>query len=470
MTLMPRNVQATRGVLLVGAVLALAAAPAPEAAGQGFFSWFSPAEPGTPEWWKSNKKKAVFEPGKGYSVSGVEGYFDEAGRPINASVEEVFESFAGEDDKVGLLPGLDPRVSYRKAREAAGYGPNEQVARDALAEAEQLLKQGEYSKAADACERALDRLPGSTIAHRAQFLLGECYFWQDKYVAARDAYDKLVSEQPNTRDLDTLIERQWEIARYWESHHFDYKPEPSLRPNFFDKTRPRLDTVGHAIKTYESIRLNDPTGPRADDAIMKTAGIYFRRGQFADADYHYTLLRTEYPRSEHQFDAHILGLQSKLRKYLGPDYDGTSLKEATALLKKIRTQFAGRLTDEEKDRLKQAQAEVQLAIETRELRMAEYYDNTEQYGAARQIYHRIARERSGSPVGERAAARLAELGGKPDDPPTRMAWFVDLFPENRERSRVAGITEIAPTQGGTRLANEQQQEGGVRPASATTTR
>ena len=90
-----------------------------------------------------------------------------------------------------------------------------------------------------------------------------------------------------------------------------------MTPNGYDQTRPWLDTLGHAIKTYDNIRLNDPTGPRADDAIMATANIYFQRGRFDDADYHYSLLRREYPRSELQFEAHLLGLQAKLRKYQG---------------------------------------------------------------------------------------------------------------------------------------------------------
>ena len=99
-----------------------------------------------------------------------------------------------------------------------------------------------------------------------------------------------MKEYTNTRYLDTVIDREWEIARYWEECD-EHNPDWPLTPNAYDKTRPWFDTIGHAIKTYENIRLNDPTGPRADDAIMATANIYFARGRFEDADYHYTLLR-----------------------------------------------------------------------------------------------------------------------------------------------------------------------------------
>ena len=115
---------------------------------------------------------------------------------------------------------------------------------------------------------------------------------------------------------------------------------------------------------------------------MATANIYFQRGRFDDADYHYTLLRREYPRSELQFEAHLLGLQSKLRKYQGEDYDGTPLEEAKTLVKQLRMQFAGRLSNEEKERLRTVEGQLNLEIATRDYRMAEYFDGTKHYGAA----------------------------------------------------------------------------------------
>ena len=140
-------------------------------------------------------------------------------------------------------------------------------------------------------------------------MLAQSYFFDKRYIKARDSYDALVKSYSNTRYLDTIIKHEWLIAQYWEQTDRKNSDWP-LTPNAYDKTRPWFDTVGHAVKTYESIRLNDPTGPRADDAIMATANLYFERGRFEDADYHYTLLRTQYPRSELQFEAHLLGLQA----------------------------------------------------------------------------------------------------------------------------------------------------------------
>ena len=328
----------------------------------------------------------MFEVDQGWKVEGVDGYFDDDGRPIQGPVatERIVE--AGEDDdEVGLIPGLDPRVQYGKMKEAIGLGPNEQFAREAYTDGDRLFRETKYHAAAKKFEEAVDRGPHAQMEQDAMFMLAESYFFGDRYIKARDAYDALVKEHPNTRYMDTLIAREWEIAQFWEKYE-DYNPDWTLTPNGYDKTRPWFDTIGHAVKTYDNIRLNDPTGPRADDAIMATANIYFRRGRYDDADYHYTLLRTQYPRSELQFEAHLLGLQAKLRKYQGADYDGSPLEEAKQLVKQLRMQFAGRLSPEEKERLRVVEGQLNLEVATRDYRMAEYNDGTKHYGAARYYY------------------------------------------------------------------------------------
>ncbi len=412
---------------------------------------------GTPEWWKQHKNDRIFDPEKGYMVEGVEGYFDGDGRPIQGPVaaERVIE--AGEaKEETGLIPGLDPRVQYEKMKTAVGLGPNEQFAREAFAAGDRLFREEKYRAAAAKFKEAIERGPHSTVEQDARFMLAESYFFDDRYVKARDAYDELVKEHPNTRYLDRVIYQEWLIARYWEleaKHNTDWP----LTPNFFDKTRPWFDTVGHSIKTYDNIRLNDPTGPRADDAIIATANNYFERERYEDADYHYSLLRSQYPQSELQYEAHLLGLQSKLRKYQGEDYDGTPLEEAKKLVKQLSMQFGGRLTSEEKERLRTVEGQLNMELATRDYRMAEHYDGTKHYGAAKHYYNQVMEKHPGSELATKARDRVAQIAGEPDKPAKPLGAIVELFPQSTERARVARIPEL---QKGGRLA-----EG---PSSATT--
>ncbi len=454
--------------LIVAIALALLFARPAAHAQTSWNPFASDAPVGSREWWKKHKSSAVFDPGRGYKVEGVDGYFDGDGRPIQAPVatERVVE--AGEAKaEVGLIPGLDPRVQYDKVKTAVGLGPSETAAREAYAEGDRLFRAQDYAGAAEAFKSAIARGPHSTIKQDAMFMLAESYYFGDRYIKARDAYDALVKEHLNTRYMDMVIDREWKIAQYWENYEQHY-PDWALTPNAYDKTRPWFDTIGHAIKTYDNIRLNDPTGPRADDAIMATANIYFQRGRFDDADDHYTLLRREYPRSEWQYEAHLLGLQAKLRKYQGEDYDGTPLEEAKTLVRQLRQQFADRLPEHEKERLRTTEAQLSQEIATRDYRMAEYFDGTKHYGAARYYYAQVMNKYPQSELATKARERLGEIAEEPEKPEKRMAWFVDLFPESSERSRVARIPELQ--KGGTRVAETPPNPVADHSPSSTSTR
>lgn len=428
--------------------------------------WFgSEAKVGTPEWWDAHKDEAEFVLGQGYQVPGVEGYFDKDGHPMSGPVAvERITSAAKETSQSGVIPELDPKIQFGKLKNAMGLGPNEQAARAAYAQGARFFNEKHFSAAAIQFKEAADRGVNTEVEQEAMFRLAESYFFDARYIKARDAYNAVADKYPNTPHMDTLIQREWSIARYWEKYE-DYSPDWPLTPNFFDKTRPRFDTLGHAIKTYDNIRMNDPTGPRADDAIMDRASVEFKRGHFDDADYYYTLLRKEYPRSEHQFEAHLLGLQAKLRKYQGDEYDGTPLEEAKKLVKQLRLQFAGRLSADERDRLRTVEAQLNQEVVTRDMRMAEYYDNTEHYRAARYYYAEVIKKHPDAEMAQKARDRIAQIAGEPDEPPKRMAWLVDLVPESRERKAVDGIPEIKD--GGTRMA--RNPESAVTPAGATST-
>jgi outer membrane protein assembly factor BamD (BamD/ComL family) len=177
-------------------------------------------------------------------------------------------------------------------------------------------------------------------------------------------------------------------------------------------------------------------------------------------------VRSEYPRSEHQFEAHLLGLQSKIRKYQGADYDGTPLEEAEKLVKQLRTQFSSEMTAEDQDRLRTVQAQLNLAQAERVMNMAKHYDGTKNYGPARTYYQELIAKHPTSPLAEEARTRLAEIQTEPAYAEKPLQAIVDLFPESRERTAVANLPEI---QNKTRLAENPPPPSspGVQPASGT---
>lgn len=428
----------------------------------------APRKGGGREWWRRHKSKAEFVPGQGYRVAGYEGFYDGAGVPIEAPVDQqTIRLSRVEASSGGLLPGLDPKKAAARVKEAAGYGPDEAAARKLLEEGVALFEDGKRSAAAGRFKDAAARWPGTDLAAKAMFNRAEALYFDNDLKAAADAYVELLDKHPSTPKLDATVERLWTIAQFWEQTHFAESWRPPFDYQPFTDKRPTFDTIGHAVRLYEAIRLNDPTGPRADDAIMATAGVHFRRKQYADADYHYRLLREQYPRSDHQFDAHLLGLQSLLQKYHGPDYDGSPLHEAKRLEEQTRLNFAGRLSDDDKERLTQVRAQIAAALESRTLRMADYYEGTGHIGAARYYLTQAQREHAGGPAAEKAEARLAELEGLPADPDEPLGWLVNLLPENKRFESINSIQEIdaansaptsAPPGGGTMVADQSAND------------
>jgi outer membrane protein assembly factor BamD (BamD/ComL family) len=352
-----------------------------------------------------------------------------ASQPV-ASAEAVSRKTSAaagkpDDDEGFDWSDLSPNNVVKDVKEAVGLGPNEEFAHSLLREGKTLLDEEKHSEAAEKFKSAAKRWPDSVLEEEAMFLLGESYFFSDQYPKAQDAYDNLLKEYDNSRHLDTAVKRLFSIGRYWEQLH-QANPHWPVTPNLTVKERPWFDTFGNALKAYESVRMKDPTGPLADDSIMATANAHFGRGRYEDASYYYDLLRKEYPHSEHQVRAHVLGLQSKLQVYQGELYDGTPLVEADEIAKQTLTQFRNQL-GQEQVRLAQARDQILEQKAERDWAVARYYDRKKQFGSARVYYQYITNDYPLTETAHKARARLDQIRNEPDRPPNRFKWLTDVF-------------------------------------------
>jgi len=306
----------------------------------------------------------------------------------------------------------------KRWKKLVGRGPSEPVARKALAEGDALFREGRYREALPKYKVAVDRWPDSGVEEDALWQLAECLFFTDQYPKAEDTYDQLVKKYSNTRHLDRIAQRQFVIAQYWVA--LDRKSHlPVIIPNLVDRSRPLFDTRGRALKAYDHVRINDPRGPLADDSIMAQANAHFLDRQWMDADYFYGLLRSEYPDSDFLLQAHLLGLQSKLRAYQGAGYEGGMLDEAGLLADQVIVQFPDQITREEEDRVQRTRGEIAAQQAQRHFNRAEFYAKGQHYSSARIYYALVARDFPQTTLGERALAKfetIRDLDDVSDDP------------------------------------------------------
>ena len=329
----------------------------------------------------------------------------------------------------------------RRWKKLVGRGPNESVARQALTEADALFRQGAYEAAIPKYERAIDRWPDSVIEEDAMWQLAECWFFTDRYPKAEDQYDELVKKYANTKHLDRVAQRQFVIAQYWiavdEKLHY-----PVIVPNLVDGTRPLFDTKGRALKAFDHVRINAPRGSLADDSIMAQANAHFVDRQWLDADYFYGLLRSEYPDSDFLLQAHILGLQAKLRGYQGPGYEGGILDEAEILADQVLVQFPDQLTREDEERVQQSRAEIAAQQALRHWQRAEFYAKGKHYTAARVYYALIARDYPKTMLAQQAREKYESIRDKADvsDDPLPMLTRV-LNPDSLKEAELDAMAE-----------------------------
>jgi len=359
--------------------------------------------------------------------------------PLAVSHDTLFDE-SGASDSVLFSPDAFSAKVKESAKALVGKGYSPDKARDRYMEAtnqylQAVRTQGDERvdlllSAADDFQNAADRWPDSALEQDALFMAGESYFFADRYPKANDVYEELLKKYPNSKYLDMVDARRFSTAQYWLDMHKE-SPQNFLAFNLTDKKRPMRDSFGHAVRIYDRIRIDDPTGKLADDATLAAGNAYFASANYLDADNFYTDLRKTFPSSEHQFRAHLLGVKAKLLTYEGPDYSGDPLDDAEKLIKQIRRQFPHEAS-RERDYLARAYAEVRYKKAEREWNMAKYYDRRGEYGAARYHYSLLDRDFTNTPFAERARSRMAETSNEPDVPPQRLAWVVKMFPEQED--------------------------------------
>jgi outer membrane protein assembly factor BamD (BamD/ComL family) len=337
---------------------------------------------------------------------------------------------ADEDEDSGFdWSDLDPANIGKKIKVAIGKGPDEAIAQSLYREGESLYRQKNFHEAALKFRDAADRWPDSPLEEDALFFQAESHFFADEYPKAHDTFLMLFKKYANSRYLDVAVQRQFAIGRYWEQEHIAH-PHWPVTPNFTKKSEPLFDTKGNAINAYQSVRMNDPTGPLADDAVMAIAVSHFLDGQYADAAYYFDVLRKEYPKSEHQLQAHILGLESKQRMYQGPLYDGNPLKDGDEIAKQTLTQFPKQLGDE-RPRIQDARDKIREQRAQRDWAIAQFYEKKRAYGAAKDYYRMLMKDHPGTETARAAEQRLAEIKDYPDEPPNYFKWVDKILPSTR---------------------------------------
>ncbi len=366
--------------------------------------------------------------------------------PPPGSPSEIEYRGQDADADDGIMGKWSPKNMYNSAKVAAGYGPNKEIAEQAFAEGEAIFVEatktqgkdrfGQFREAAKKYKTAYKRWPDSALEEDALFMLSESYFFADEYPDAEKAYELLIKKYPYTRHMDTVDKRRFALAKYWVEHQ-EANPDWAVTPNLMAKDRPLFDKFGHAIRVFDKIRMDDPTGTLADDATMAAGLAHYKQANYQRADEMFADMRHNFPDSEHQFQAHLLGLQCKMKIYQGPQYSLTPMDEAETLLKQIYRVFP-KEAEENAEFLKKTGDQVRLNKAAHDWEMAQYYHRRKEHAAARTYYETVQQSYRDTNLAEEAKKNLTEIQDEPAKPAQPLPWLSKMFPTpEREKPLVA---------------------------------
>ncbi len=249
---------------------------------------------------------------------------------------------------------------------------------------------------------------------KALYYLAEIKFQRGDYVGAHDKFEELIKNYPGTNYLEKAVAREHEIAQIWLSQSNSEIETESKLPWYarFNGGLPFIDTSGHALQTLEHVRLNDPTGPLADRATKDIADHYFRKGDYESAAVYYDQLVNEYPKSPLLHSALLASIDSKMKSYIGPEYDFKGLEEARATTRKTLQMFPERLVSTG-DELYQTLDLIADQEAERDYTVGSYYRRAGKVVSAEYYFGKIVAKWPKSEWAAKAKVQLAELAEMP---------------------------------------------------------
>ena len=338
-----------------------------------------------------------------------------------------------------LLDDLAPSQIGTTLKTRFAAGENKTAAESAYAQGKQSYEQGTqaiaanpdganhedfFIRAANEFKTAGALWPDSSLAEDAFFYEGESYFFANRYVQANRAYEGLISQYSGTRYLDRAEQRRYAIAIYW----LDLKKSGASMVSLNNAKRPKFGLAAEARRILHRIRIDDPSGKLADDATFALGTAYMAINQHEDAAETFSYLRKDYPGSEHLFNSEMLELESRLKSYRGPDYDGSPLVEAERLRKQIVTQFPQQ-SRQHMEILNQQDSLISNQLAQRDVRIGEFYEGKGQNLAAKIYYEKVQEDHSNTIFENDINQKIATVAAKPATPAPPAQWLTNLFPE-----------------------------------------
>jgi tetratricopeptide (TPR) repeat protein len=204
-----------------------------------------------------------------------------------------------------------------------------------------LFHLGQFAEAERQFARIAEARNATRSGEHCRYYLAECRFYQKKYLEAFESFQRLHAEYPATEYREHLVTREYQIARIWLARARRAVPagKNSQVAGQFDEWPLIADSRQLALRAFEAVRFNDPSGPLAEDAALQIAEHHMGIHDYESAAIYYALIISEYPKSPSHRRARLGVIDARIRHFLASYRDTPWLKMATELGKPMLRSF-----------------------------------------------------------------------------------------------------------------------------------
>lgn len=201
-----------------------------------------------------------------------------------------------------------------------------------MADAQQLIAEGNPGKAVSKLSNWLDKNKRSRSTHIAQayYLRGLARLENEREYKALFDFELVIRDFSNSEYYIKAIEREYDIATLYLA---------GLKRRFLGIRLEPGRTIGEELLVRTQERL--PGSPLAEAAALDLANHYYSRRQLKLAAEMYEIFRINHPDSRDHRYAMLREIECNIARFKGPRYDGSGLLDAKILIEQYRRQYPG---------------------------------------------------------------------------------------------------------------------------------
>ncbi len=198
----------------------------------------------------------------------------------------------------------------------------------AVAEIKRLVNTGKTKAVGRAIDKLKKDFPEIAGPDLDAFMKAEMLLSEGKFAKAAHAYEKFLTEFPESRLYEAAIDRQFEIATAFLAG----QKKPVLKI---------FKMKGYAEGEKIMERISDRAGdaPIGVEAALSVAESYENRGKFNEAYLKWSQIQTRWPTGQTGKDALLNMGRCKHAAYKGPKYDGSGLISAKSYYENFKLRY-----------------------------------------------------------------------------------------------------------------------------------